>query len=70
VLVDAALHTIEVAMFIDEKSLASIDQAKEAALRVLLHNAHGQFQGLPRTAGWGCTPCMIDSLEVQVLFTS
>ena len=42
-----------VAMFMDEKSLASIDQAKEAALRVLLHNARGPFQGLPRTAGWG-----------------
>jgi len=40
-------------MFMDEKSIASIDQAKEAALRILLHNAHGQFQGLPRTAGWG-----------------
>jgi hypothetical protein len=37
----------------DEKLIASIDQAKEAALRILLHNAHGQFQGLPRTAGWG-----------------
>ena len=40
-------------MFTDEKSTASIAQAKEAALRVLLHNAHGPFQGLPRTAGWG-----------------
>jgi hypothetical protein len=37
----------------DEKSLASIDRAKEAAVRVLLHNARGPFQGLPRTAGWG-----------------
>jgi hypothetical protein len=37
----------------DEKSLASIDQAKEAALHVLLHNARGPFQGLPRAAGWG-----------------
>ena len=37
----------------DEKSLTSINQAKEAALRVLLHNARGPFQGLPRTAGWG-----------------
>ena len=37
----------------DEKSLASVEQAKEAALRVLLHNACGPFQGLPRTAGWG-----------------
>ncbi|HEY4899725.1 MAG TPA: glycoside hydrolase 100 family protein, partial [Terriglobales bacterium] len=33
--------------------LASIDRAKEAAVRVLLHNARGPFQGLPRTAGWG-----------------
>jgi hypothetical protein len=53
VLVDRTLHAIEVAMSIDEKSLASIEQAKEAALQVLLHNAWGPFQGLPRTAGWG-----------------
>ena len=30
-----------------------IEQAKEAALEVLLHNASGPFHGLPRTAGWG-----------------
>src|SRR5450756_932294 len=30
-----------------------IEEAKNAALEVLLHNAHGPFQGLPRTAGWG-----------------
>ena len=30
-----------------------IEKAKDAALEVLLHNAHGPFQGLPRTAGWG-----------------
>ena len=30
-----------------------IEEAKKAALNVLLHNAHGPFQGLPRTAGWG-----------------
>jgi hypothetical protein len=30
-----------------------IEQAKQAALEVLLHNAHGPFHGLPRTAGWG-----------------
>ncbi|MFO7958541.1 MAG: glycoside hydrolase 100 family protein [Candidatus Brocadiia bacterium] len=28
-------------------------EAREAALEVLLHNAHGPFRGLPRTAGWG-----------------
>ena len=30
-----------------------IDEAKKAALEVLLHNAHGPYHGLPRTAGWG-----------------
>jgi hypothetical protein len=30
-----------------------IEEAKEAALAVLLHNSHGPFHGLPRTAGWG-----------------
>ena len=27
--------------------------AKKEALQVLLHNNHGPFRGLPRTAGWG-----------------
>lgn len=40
-------------MLMDEKALASIDQAKKAAIQVLLHNARGPVQGLPRTAGWG-----------------
>jgi hypothetical protein len=30
-----------------------IAQARKAALEVLLHNAHGPYRGLPRTAGWG-----------------
>lgn len=30
-----------------------IEEAKKAALEVLLHNCHGPFHGLPRTAGWG-----------------
>jgi len=30
-----------------------IEVARKAALEVLLHNAHGPFHGLPRTAGWG-----------------
>ena len=33
--------------------LKDIEAAKKAALEVLLHNAHGPFHGLPRTAGWG-----------------
>ena len=40
-------------MSFDEKQLASIEQAKQAALQILLHNAHGPYEGLPRTAGWG-----------------
>ena len=30
-----------------------IEKAKKAAIEVLLHNAHGPFHKLPRTAGWG-----------------
>src|SRR5450756_1100654 len=30
-----------------------IENAKIAALEVLIHNSHGPFRGLPRTAGWG-----------------
>ena len=33
--------------------IQEIETAKKAALEVLLHNAHGPFHGLPRTAGWG-----------------
>ncbi len=32
---------------------AEIAAAKQAALEVLLHNAKGPYEGLPRTAGWG-----------------
>jgi hypothetical protein len=32
---------------------ARISEAKAAALHVLLHNAHGPFENLPRAAGWG-----------------
>lgn len=30
-----------------------IEEAKQAALEVLLHNVNGPCKGLPRTAGWG-----------------
>ena len=30
-----------------------VESAKTAALEVLLHNANGPFDNLPRTAGWG-----------------
>lgn len=32
---------------------ASVQEAKAAATEVLLHNASGPYNGLPRTAGWG-----------------
>jgi hypothetical protein len=32
---------------------APVDEAKHAALQILLHNSHGPYHGLPRTAGWG-----------------
>lgn len=35
------------------EDLKLIKEAKKAALEVLLHNAHGPYHGLPRTAGWG-----------------
>jgi hypothetical protein len=40
-------------MSFDDTSRISIELAKEAALQILLHNAKGPCQGLPRTAGWG-----------------
>lgn len=35
------------------EDLKLIEEAKGAALKVLLHNAKGPYKGLPRTAGWG-----------------
>jgi len=37
----------------DKKTQNFIDRAKAAAIEVMLHNAHGPYRGLPRTAGWG-----------------
>ena len=37
----------------NERDKNLIEQAKAAAIKVLLHNAHGPYRGLPRTAGWG-----------------
>jgi len=33
--------------------MASFEEIKRAAVEVLLNNARGPYQGLPRTAGWG-----------------
>ena len=50
---------------------AAVQQAREAALEVLLHNARGPFRSLPRTAGWGypepyTRDLMISSLGILV----
>ena len=55
----------------DRKDEKLVSAAKEAALKVLLHNNHGPYRGLPRTAGWGypepyTRDMMISSLGVLV----
>ena len=40
-------HSMEV------KNEKILEKAKKAAFDVLLHNNHGPYRGLPRTAGWG-----------------
>lgn len=44
-----------------------IEKAKLAALDVLLHNAHGPFHGLPRTAGWGYPEPYTRDLMISIL---
>ncbi len=44
-----------------------IEAAKKAALEVLLHNAHGPYHGLPRTAGWGYPEPYTRDLMISVL---
>lgn len=41
--------------------------AREAALEVLRHNAHGPFHGLPRTAGWGYPEPYSRDLLISIL---
>ena len=44
-----------------------IEQACKAALEVLLHNAHGPYHGLPRTAGWGYPEPYTRDLMISIL---
>lgn len=48
-------------------NLKEIELAKQAALEVLLHNAHGPFHGLPRTAGWGYPEPYTRDLMISIL---
>jgi hypothetical protein len=44
-----------------------IGKAREAAIEVLRHNAHGPFNGLPRTAGWGYPEPYTRDLMISIL---
>ena len=46
---------------------SAINAAKKAALEVLLHNMHGPFKGLPRTAGWGYPEPYTRDLLISIL---
>ncbi|HSO89430.1 MAG TPA: glycoside hydrolase 100 family protein [Draconibacterium sp.] len=48
-------------------NLIEIEQAKKAALDVLLHNSHGPYHGLPRTAGWGYPEPYTRDLMISIL---
>jgi hypothetical protein len=51
----------------ETESWEYIEKAKKAAIQVLLHNANGPFQGLPRTAGWGYPEPYTRDLMLSVL---
>jgi len=44
-----------------------IEDAKQAALEVLLHNRKGPYHGLPRTAGWGYPEPYTRDLMISLL---
>jgi hypothetical protein len=55
----------------DKKTQNLLDRAKAAAIKVMLHNAHGPYRGLPRAAGWGypepyTRDIMISSLGILI----
>lgn len=49
------------------KDQIEMERAKKAALEVLIHNADGPFQGLPRTAGWGYPEPYTRDLMISIL---
>ncbi|MGQ7944950.1 amylo-alpha-1,6-glucosidase [Flavobacterium sp. WC2509] len=52
---------------INSQHTSAINAAKKAALEVLLHNMHGPFDGLPRTAGWGYPEPYTRDLLISIL---
>jgi hypothetical protein len=51
----------------DQNDRHLIDEAKAAALKVLLNNANGPFHKLPRTAGWGYPEPYTRDLLISIL---
>jgi hypothetical protein len=49
------------------KDWTIIESAKQAALEVMLHNANGPFEDLPRTAGWGYPEPYTRDLLISIL---
>lgn len=47
--------------------IKEIEKAKKAALEVLLHNVHGPYHNLPRTAGWGYPEPYTRDLMISIL---
>ncbi|TAE52358.1 MAG: amylo-alpha-1,6-glucosidase [Bacteroidetes bacterium] len=54
-------------MHLTPQQQTDIEAARQAAIEVLLHNAEGPFQGLPRTAGWGYPEPYTRDLMLSVL---
>jgi len=52
---------------INSEQIPLLNAAKKAALEVLLHNMHGPFQGLPRTAAWGYPEPYTRDLLISIL---
>lgn len=51
----------------EEALAARVAEAKQAALEVLLHNAHGPYRQLPRTAAWGYSEPYTRDLMIAAL---
>ena len=51
----------------ENKENQEINEAKIAAIKVLLHNLHGPYMGLPRTAGWGYPEPYTRDLLISIL---
>jgi hypothetical protein len=51
----------------DTDSHLKIEEARQMAVKVLLHNMEGPFAGLPRTAGWGYPEPYTRDLMISIL---